>query len=108
MMPQYFGVWDKTPVIITITNGMDENGAPMVVATYNGLCDYTEKSRHTLNRDGEWMRINGVLTIGCDIAPGVTVLEGYVEISGVTSQIFRGIRQRNFQGAVNLTKLELI
>lgn len=108
MMPQYLSAWDKTPVTVTITNGIGENGDPLVVATYNGLCDYIEKSKYRFGKDGERMRINGVLKIGEDIAPGIAVLEGYVQINGVTSKILRGIRERNFHGVVELTKLELI
>ena len=104
----YLRCWDKTPVLVEITKGINENGAPIVIVTYSGKCCYSEKSRYTHNREGQWIRLNGALTIGKDIAPKVTVLEGYVTIGLTRCKIFRGERPTNPDGTTNHTKLELI
>ena len=104
----YLEFWDVTPVTVTITNGIDENGAPAVVATYVGNCNYSEKSNYALSSDGQRTKLSGTLTIGCDIAPSVGIVEGTVTINGVTNKIFGGSRPRNPDGTVNHTTLELI
>jgi hypothetical protein len=104
----YLKSWDNTPVVISITEGIGENGEPNVVATYTGNCCYNEKSKTVRTADGQLIQLNAVLTVGCDIASDVPVLAGEVEVAGKTWKIHSGSRGRNPDGTVHHTKLELM
>lgn len=104
----YFSAWDVTPVAVSLTQGIDDNGAPLVVATYTGNCNFSEKAKTIRSADGQNVRLNGSLTIRGDIAPALGVLEGRVEINGADWNIYNGTRFRNPDGTVNHTKLELV
>ena len=101
-------MWDKTPVTVTITKDTDEDGVPIVVATYVGKCNLSGKTKYTKSSDGTWIRLAGVLTIGKDIAPEFDVVEGYVTLGLTTCKIYGGSRPRNPDGTINHTRLELI
>lgn len=104
----YIRISDNTPVSINITEGISEFGEPIVVATYNGNCNYHEKSRTVRNADGTYVYVNGSLTVGCDIAPNVKVLAGNVGINGKKWDIYSAVRLRNPDGTIYATKLELV
>lgn len=104
----YLKSWDRTPVIITITDGIASTGEPNEVASYTGKCNYSEKAKTVRNSDGQYIQLGAIITIGCDIAPSVPVLAGDVEIAGKVWKIFRGDRPRNPDQSVNHTRLELI
>ena len=101
-------MWDKTPLTVSITQGVSEEGQPLVVSTFVGKCNYSEKTKYAQSSDGVWIRLAGRLTIGQDIAPAVAVLEGYVTLGATTCKIHGGSRPRNPDGTVNHTSLELI
>lgn len=106
----YLRQWDNTNVIVTVTSGINDNGAPNVVVTYTGLCNLREKTKTVRKSDGQYVTLNGSLTIGTDIAPGVEVLAGHVQVNNGTKtwKIDNGVRVRNPDGSINHTKLELI
>jgi len=99
---------DKTPIVVTITDGIDGNGSPKVVATYEGRCRMHETSRYDRDPDGKLVRVEGKVFIGCDIAPSVRSLEGHVEVFGRKMNIYKASRPRNPDGSIHHTKLELI
>lgn len=98
---------DKTPLVVNISDGINENGGKNIVHTYSGKCHYIEKSKTSYNKDGVGTQLVGKLTIGCDIAPNIDLLEGEVIINSNTYKIFRGSRVRNPDGSVHHTELEL-
>ena len=104
----YLRMWDNTPVTVSITQGTSEEGQPLVVSTYVGKCNYSEKTKYAQSSGGIWIRLAGTLTIGQDIVPEVPVLEGYVTLGSLTCKIYGGTRPRNPDGTVNHTRLELI
>jgi len=99
---------DVTPIVVNITEGIDGNGVPAVVLTYSGNCRYYEKAKTIRDADGKLIQLEGKVTIGCDIAPTVTLLKGHVTINGREMKIYKGKRPRNPDGSVNHTVLELI
>ena len=105
MRLHYFQTWDTTPVIVHITNGLDENGVPLEVVTYRGKCNYSEKSKTIRTADGQLIRLDASLTIGCDIAPDIQVITGYVEILNRSWNIASSARPRNPDGSVLFTEL---
>ncbi len=108
MKLHYFKTWDVIPVVVHITSGLDENGAPIEVATYSGKCNFSEKSKTVRNADGQLIRLDASLSIGCDIAPNVPVITGSVEVLNKNWNIYFGARPRNPDGSVCFTELGLI
>jgi hypothetical protein len=107
----YLKNWDNNPFYVEITDGIDDNGAPKVVTTYTGLCNFSEKSKTIRDKDGQWVQLNASLMIGKDIAPEVPVLVGHVYLpdsNGRQWKIWKGSRVRNPDGTVNHTVLELM
>ena len=98
---------DVTPVVVHITDGVTEGGAPQEVVTYTGLCNYFEKAKTVHQSDGMLIQLQASLTIGGDIAPNVPVITGSVEVSARTWQIAIAARPRNPDGTVNHTALGL-
>ena len=106
-LPYLTRLWDVTPVVVHITDGMTEGGSPQEVAAYTGLCNYSEKAKTVRQTDGTLIQLAASLTIGCDIAPAVPVITGSVEVAGRTWQIATAARPRNPDGTVNHTALGL-
>jgi hypothetical protein len=104
----YVKSWDNTPFVAYLTNGITENGEPNVVGTYTGACNYNERLHTIRTSDGQLIQLKAVLVAGCDIAPNLDVIEGYVEIAGTTWNIYSSSRGRNPDGTVHHTKLELM
>lgn len=99
---------DKTPVMISVTSGQDEDGVPIEVASYAGFCRFMESSKTIHLSDGKTRQLSAVIVIGNDIAPAIPVLEGNVVVSTVEYLINVGRRPRNPDGTVHHTELELI
>ena len=108
MKMPYLKSWDNIPLVVTFTDGLGENGEPNVAGTYEGKCNYSEKSSTIRTPDGQLVRLNAVLTVGSDIAPELSTLQGSVSIAGKDWKIYSGSRGRNPDGTVHHTKLELI
>jgi hypothetical protein len=104
----YFKKWDTTPVTVEITDGITEYGEDNVVFLYGGLCRYSEKLKTIRTADGQLITLNGVLTIGQDIAPHIPCLSGRVTVNNKTWNIYSGSRPRNPDGTVSYTRLELM
>jgi hypothetical protein len=99
---------DNTPVVVSLTEGINANGAQNVVAIYDGKCRYVEKAVTVRDSEGKLIKLEGKAYIGCDIAPAVRLLEGHATINGKTMKIHKGSRPRNPDGSVHHTELELI
>ena len=108
MKLQYPKVLDKVPIVVSLTNGIGENGVPIVVATYSGKCYFHEKTKRIRNADGKLIELEGKAFFGCDIAPSVSLLEGYVRLPLKEFKIYKGSRPRNPDGTVHHTELELM
>lgn len=104
----YLSFLDTTIIEVRITNGIDANGGPNVVETYQGLCYFSDKAKTVQTSDGQKVTLNGLVMIGEDIAPDVHVITGSVVINGGEWKIHRGFRAKNPDGTVNHTELELI
>ena len=101
----YLSIWDNTPAVVHVTDGITEGGAAQEVVTYTGLCNYSEKAKTIRQQDGTLIQLAASLTIGEDIAPSVPVITGSVEVVGRTWQIATSARPRNPDGTVNHTAL---
>lgn len=108
MKMPYLRCWDNTPIVVYITDGISESGAPQVIATYDGKCNFNEKARTTRTPEGQIVQLNASVSIGKDIAPNAKVLTGHVIYKGREWKIYSGARPSNPDGSVNHTKLELM
>lgn len=99
-----------TPISVTITDGIDEDGAPKVVSAWSGKCNYSEKQKQVLDAERRLITLEATALLNGDIFPGQEKLEGSVAInsSAIVWQIYRGSRARNPDGSVNFTQLELM
>lgn len=100
----------STPITITVTNGIGEDGAPAVCGTYTGKCCYSEASAKRTTADKQLITLSGVALFNGDIIPGLDVFDGGAVILGgnIRRSIYRSQKARNPDGTVNYTRLELI
>lgn len=105
----YFESWDVTPCSITLSAGLDDDGAPEVTGQWEGLVNFSEKAKRVQDQDGQWIRLAGVIHVKGDILPGIQFQEGTARVEGYPERKIIGYyRPRNPDGSVNHTRLELI
>ena len=106
----YLKSWDKTPIIVDVTEtGIDENGAPIVAGGFVGTCNFMRTTKTVRSSDGQYVTLGGVLTIKGDIFPALPVITGTAKINGGAPQnIYSSQKVLNPDGSVNHTQLELI
>lgn len=99
-----------TPITVNITDGIGEDGAPKVVSSWSGKCNYSEKQKQVLDAERRLITLEATALFNGDIFPGQEKLEGSVVIGDGTIvwQVYRGSRARNPDGSVNFTQLELM
>lgn len=97
-----------TPCQVILTNGEGEDCAPAVAANLKTTCNWQDAPRQVLDAERRVIQLSGTALFTGDIAPGVNVLAGTVEIYGTSWTIHKGTKCRNPDGSVNFTKLELM
>lgn len=95
-----------TPVKIYQTY-INEDGEPVENLIYEGLCNYSEKSKQTLDAERRLITLSGKVIVEGDVNPG-KLIEGYVQIGDIKKDIFRTSRPRNPDGSVFSTELDLM
>ena len=97
----------KTPIRLVIEReGLDEDGAPIEDAVFEGECNWQDGGRVELTAEQKYVRITGRAFFNGEIFPDVPVIaSGYGEIFGVRRQIAEGIKARNPDGTVNYTEV---
>lgn len=100
----------STYVKVYLSDGIDENGAEKHTLLFEGMCNYSEKSRQVMTAQKQLVQLNAQAFFDGDIYPGNDIY-GEVEIgAGNTTRrrIYGASRGRNPDGTVNFTWLELI
>lgn len=98
-----------TPIRVVVTDGINEDGTPKQVTVYDGMCNYSEKSKNVLDAERRLITLEATALIPGDIAPGKDISGDAVISSGeVTRRIYRSSRGRNPDSTVNFTQLELM
>jgi hypothetical protein len=99
-----------TPIVVSITDGITEDGAPNVVGTWSGNCNYSEKQKQILDAERRLITLEATALFPGDIFPDQEKLEGKVVLGGgsIAWTIYHGSRARNPDGSVNFTQLELM
>lgn len=100
----------NTHVKVYLSGAIDENGAEEQMLLFDGMCNYSEKSRQVMTAQKQLVQLNAQALFDGDIHPGNDIC-GEVEIdAGSTTRrrIYKASRGRNPDGTVNFTCLELI
>jgi hypothetical protein len=99
----------NTSVEISLTEGIDSNGKPKVVSTWEGKGHYCERVRNEQMDDGVNTVSESFIMVEGDIAPDLEVLEGSVAVAEMsqTFKIGKSSRPKLPGGQVIYTKLEL-
>lgn len=104
----YLDQWDVTPCTVTLFGGLDDDGAPEVVGSWSGMCNYSERVRRVQNKDGQWVSLAAVLHMKGDILPDVIFSSGLASVETSGEHIIASYsRPRNPDGSVNHTRIEL-
>ena len=86
---------------------LSEDSGPVPIILYDGLCNYTEKTKQIFDKERKLVTLSGKVIIQGDINPD-NLIEGYIEVNGVKKDIFIASRPRNPDGSVFFTVLELM
>jgi len=97
-----------TPIKIHIdSEELDEDGAPMSVATIEACCNWQDGGQAVLDGDQKIIDIFGRAYFNGDIAPSLSnITSGDAEIFGEKREIHRGYKRRNPDGTVNHTEIQ--
>lgn len=77
------------------------------VLIFDGKCNFSEKSRTTLNEQRQVVELTGKVLCKGDIYPG-KLIKGYVVIDGIKRTIYRSRKPRNPDGSIYSTELDLM
>ncbi|MBP1889867.1 hypothetical protein J2Z53_001450 [Clostridium moniliforme] len=102
-----FPKWILNTPIKVYQTFINEDGEPVETLLYDGLCNYNEKSKQTLDAERRLVTLSGKVIIEGDINPG-KLIEGYIKIGDIKKDIYKSSRPRNPDGSVFSTELELI
>lgn len=98
----------RTPIRLTLyADELSENGAPVVVFTYEGRCNYQDSAARVYTDDKHYIQLSGKALFTGDLCPDMEeIAHGEAEIFGETRTVYRGAKARNPDGSVNYTQIE--
>ena len=98
-----------TDITIYREGGLNKDGSPKRTVIFEGKCNYAEKTYQRITADKQIITLNAQALFNGDIAPNVDIIEGEVDVlHGVHRRIYASQKNRNPDGTVNYTRLELI
>lgn len=83
-----------------------ENGVE-TTPIFDGKCNFSERSKTTLNEHKQVVELTGKMIFKGDIYPD-KLLRGYVEIDDIKKTIYKTRKPRNPDGSIYSTELELM
>lgn len=104
----YINLCDSVAILVTLDNGIDDNGNPIILGSFEGMCNFSEKTKRVYNSDGQLISLEGKAIIKGDVAPGITCPEGKALINGKEYKIYKVGRFRNPDGTIHHCELELM
>lgn len=99
---------DTTPIVVSFTDGITEDGDEKVISTYTGKCNFSGKTRYIRGTDGHQTILLGKAILCGDIAPELKKITGTVLVNDVSYKIYQAGRLNNPDGSVHHTELELM
>lgn len=104
----YIDLCDSVSILVTLDDGMDDNGVPNIKQTYTGKCNFIEKHKRVYDKDGKMVTLEGKVIFGGDACPNINKPEGKVLINEVEYKIYTFGRVRSPDGTVHHCELELM
>lgn len=100
----------KTPITVILeSDELTNMGEPKWSVTLDLLCNWQDGSHKILTTEQQIIEASGTALFDGDIAPDVPVLgTGYVIIDGEKRRIVRGSKNRNPDGTVNYSRLDVM
>lgn len=77
------------------------------VKIFDGKCNFSEKSKTTINEQRQVVELSGKALFKGDIFPG-KLIKGYIDLDGVKKTIYRSRKPRNPDGSIYSTELDLM
>ena len=77
------------------------------ILIFNGKCNFSVKSKTTLNEQRQVVELSGKAIFKGDIYPG-QLIKGYIDLDGVKKTIYRSRKPRNPDGSIFSTELDLV
>lgn len=98
-----------TDITVYREGGLNKDGSPKRTVIFEGKCNYSEKTYQRITADKQIITLNAQALFNGDIAPDADCIEGEVNVlHGVHRRIYACQKNRNPDGTVNYTRLELI
>lgn len=110
MMLPKLQIIGTVPIVVSVSNGINEGGAPVEAILFSGTCFLDEKARTVRGKDGIMVTLSGLAIIDGDIAPSIEKISGSVTIGNSINhyKINNCRRIRDMTGLVHHTELELL
>lgn len=74
---------------------------------FEGKCNFSERSKTTLNEQRQVVELSGKAIFKGDIYPG-NLIKGYIDLDGIKKTIYRSRKPRNPDGSIFSTELDLM
>ena len=88
---------------------LEPDGEPLPALELDLTCNYQDSAKTVLTAEKKLVQLSGVALFPGDIAPSFETLSGgTIEVGGVTRRIFQGRKNRNPDGTVNYSELDVI
>lgn len=99
----------QTECVVNINReGVSEQGEPLSDLIIRTKCRFVERLKKFYTKEGQEVKLLGRITTLGDIAPGVKISGGTVEVEGSKYYIYDARRGRNPDGSIHHTVLELM
>jgi len=100
----------QTPITVVLESDELTNlGEPKNSATLELFCNFQDGSHKVLTTEQQIVEASGTALFDGDIAPDRAVIgTGYVTVFGERREIVRGSKNRNPDGTVNYSRLDVI
>lgn len=99
----------NTPISVYFeSEEVNKYGEPTIFE-WSGFCNYQDSCKQVIQDNNRVIQLKGKIYIIGDIAPDLAdIAGGEVEIMGIKRTIFNSVKNRNLDGTVNFTTLEVM
>ena len=94
-----------TPIKVFVEEETEDGVEEKLI--FDGRCNYSEKTKTTLNEQRQVVELTGKALFKGDIYPGQPI-KGYVIVDGMKRTIYRSRKPRNPDGSIYSTELDLM
>ena len=88
---------------------VDEHGDALTAAEFDALCNYQDSAKSVLTAEKKLVQLSGKALFPGDIAPEIAnISSGTITVHGEERVILQGRKNRNPDGTVNYTELDVM